>query len=93
MLASGKLPPDALPGDLAGLDCVLGLEFSGRTSNGRRVMGMVPARGLATSVLADPEFLWDIPAKWSLEQAATIPVVYATVCIFSLALYSNIRRI
>lgn len=58
---------------------MLGLEFSGRTSNGRRVMGMVPARGLATSVLVDPEFLWDVPAMWTLEEAATIPVVYATV--------------
>lgn len=78
MLASGKLPPDALPGDLAGQDCILGLEFSGRDTKGRRVMGIVEARGLATSVLADPTFLWEIPEKWTLEQAATVPVVYAT---------------
>uniref|UniRef100_A0A1B6DTB3 Fatty acid synthase n=1 Tax=Clastoptera arizonana TaxID=38151 RepID=A0A1B6DTB3_9HEMI len=78
MLASGKLPPDALPGDLAGQDCILGLEFAGRDSKGRRVMGMVPARGLATTVLADPAFLWEVPDKWTLEQAATVPVVYAT---------------
>jgi len=79
MLASGKLPPDALPGDLAGQDCILGLEFSGRGADGRRVMGMVPARSLATTVLADPGFLWEVPANWSLEDAATVPVVYATV--------------
>lgn len=78
MLATGKLPPDALPGDLAGQDCILGLEFSGRDSQGRRVMGMVAARSLATTVLADPAFLWEIPEKWSLEEAATIPVVYGT---------------
>ncbi|XP_046403851.1 fatty acid synthase-like [Ischnura elegans] len=78
MLASGKLPPDALPGDLAGQDCILGLEFSGRDSSGRRVMGMVPARGLATSVLADPAFLWEVPTHWTLDQASTVPVVYAT---------------
>ncbi|KAK6634166.1 hypothetical protein RUM44_004774 [Polyplax serrata] len=79
MLATGKLPPDALPGDLAGQDCVLGLEFSGKISNsGKRVMGMVVARGLATSVLVDPEFLWEIPDDWTLEQAATVPVVYST---------------
>ncbi|XP_066156912.1 fatty acid synthase [Euwallacea fornicatus] len=78
MLATGKLPPDALPGDLAGQDCILGLEFSGRDSKGRRVMGMVAARSLATTVLADPSFLWEIPEKWSLEEAATIPVVYGT---------------
>ncbi|KAL7302666.1 hypothetical protein TKK_0004723 [Trichogramma kaykai] len=78
MLATGKLNADALPGDLAGQDCILGLEFSGRDSKGKRVMGMIAARGLATTLLADPGFTWPVPDKWSLEQAATIPVVYAT---------------
>ncbi|XP_063931279.1 fatty acid synthase [Zophobas morio] len=78
MLATGKLPPDALPGDLAGQDCILGLEFSGRDSKGRRVMGMVAAKSLATTVLADGGFLWEVPEKWSLEEAATVPVVYGT---------------
>ncbi|KAJ1529566.1 hypothetical protein ONE63_006337 [Megalurothrips usitatus] len=71
MLASGKLPPDALPGDLAGQDCILGLEFSGRDSKGRRIMGMVAARSLATTVLADPSFMWEVPDNWTLEQAAS----------------------
>ncbi|XP_014215720.1 fatty acid synthase [Copidosoma floridanum] len=78
MLATGKLNADALPGDLANQDCILGLEFAGRDSSGRRVMGMVAAQGLATTVLADPGFMWQVPDKWSLEEAATIPVVYAT---------------
>ena len=79
MLASGRLPPDALPGDLAGQECIPGLEFSGRDSRGRRVMGMVAARSLATTVLADPAFLWEVPSNWSLEQASSVPVVYGTV--------------
>jgi fatty acid synthase len=79
MLATGKLPPDALPGNLAGQECILGLEFAGRDSQGKRVMGMVAARSLATTVLADKGFLWEIPEKWSLEEASTIPVVYGTV--------------
>ncbi|XP_012261752.1 fatty acid synthase [Athalia rosae] len=78
MLATGKLTADALPGDLAGQDCILGLEFAGRNSKGQRVMGMIAARGLATTVLADPGFMWEVPEKWTLEEAATIPVVYAT---------------
>nr|XP_034178573.1 fatty acid synthase [Osmia lignaria]XP_034178581.1 fatty acid synthase [Osmia lignaria] len=78
MLATGKLPPDALPGNLANQDCILGLEFSGRNSKGKRIMAMVPARGLATTVVADPGFMWEVPDKWTLEQAATIPVAYAT---------------
>lgn len=79
MLATGKLPPDALPGNLAGQECILGLEFSGRNSKGKRVMGMVDARGLATTLLSDQMFLWEVPEKWSLEEASTIPIVYGTV--------------
>jgi fatty acid synthase len=79
MLATGKLPPDALPGDMALQDCILGLEFAGRDHNGKRVMGMVPAKGLATTVVVDdPEFLWPIPDKWTMEEASTVPVVYGT---------------
>lgn len=79
MLATGKLPPDALPANLIGQECILGFEFSGRDSSGRKVMGMVAANSLATTVVADLGFLWEIPEKWSLEEASTIPVVYGTV--------------
>ncbi|KAG5854295.1 hypothetical protein ANANG_G00036290 [Anguilla anguilla] len=78
MLATGKLPPDAIPGDLALQQCMLGMEFSGRDPSGRRVMGLLPAKGLATCVDADKRFLWDVPSSWTLEQAASVPVVYAT---------------
>ncbi|KAH8298247.1 hypothetical protein KR018_011847 [Drosophila ironensis] len=79
MLASGKLGVDALPGDLAHQDCVLGLEFAGRDSRGRRVMAMVTAKSLATNCLANKNLLWDIPQNWTMDQAATVPCVYATV--------------
>lgn len=46
MLSSGKLAADALPGDLATQDCILGLEFSGRDSTGKRIMAMVQAKSL-----------------------------------------------
>ncbi|KAM7297633.1 fatty acid synthase [Ixodes scapularis] len=78
ILATGKLPPDALPYALATSDCVLGLEFSGREPSGRRVMGSVAAGGMATTVVADPDFLWEVPADWSMEEAATVPVAYST---------------
>lgn len=91
MLATGKLPPDALPGNLAGQECILGLEFSGRSSDGKRVMGMVAARGLATTVLADRGFLWEVPAAWSLEQASTVPVAYATAY-YALSVRGRMRR-
>ncbi|XP_035824591.1 fatty acid synthase-like [Aplysia californica] len=44
MLATGKLPPDAIPGHIASQDCILGLEFSGRDSKGSRIMGILPAK-------------------------------------------------
>ncbi|KAG9267961.1 fatty acid synthase [Astyanax mexicanus] len=86
MLATGKLPPDAIPGDIALQQCMLGMEFSGRDPSGRRVMGLLPAKGLATCVDADKRFLWDVPSSWTLEQAASVPVVYAT------AYYSMVVR-
>ncbi|XP_037348616.1 fatty acid synthase [Talpa occidentalis] len=78
MLATGKLPPDAIPGKWAARDCMLGMEFSGRDPSGKRVMGLVPAEGLATSVLLPQDFLWDVPSGWTLEEAASVPVVYTT---------------
>ena len=79
MLATGKLPPDALPDNMGMDDCILGLEFAGRDENGNRVMGMVPAKGLATTlVMENSKFLWPIPPQWSMEDASTVPVAYAT---------------
>ncbi|KFQ45994.1 Fatty acid synthase [Nestor notabilis] len=78
MLATGKLPPDAIPGNWVLQQCMLGMEFSGRDLAGRRVMGLLPAKGLATVVDCDKRFLWEVPKNWTLEEAASVPVVYAT---------------
>lgn len=43
---------------------MLGMEFSGRDASGRRVMGMVPAEGLATSVLLLQHATWEVPSTW-----------------------------
>lgn len=92
MLATGKLPPDALPDDMGLDDCILGLEFSGRDENGRRVMGMVPAKGLATTVVMNhTNFLWPIPDAWTMEEAATIPVAYSTAY-YSLIIRGKLHR-
>ena len=79
MLATGKLPPDALPGNMAMQDCILGLEFVGRDTSGKRVMGMVPSKGLATTtIVRDPDFVWPIPENWSMEEASSVPIAYST---------------
>lgn len=76
-MASGKLHLDTSPGEVATKGDTLGSEFSGRDANGRKVMGMLKSGGLATTLLADVDFLWEVPDKWTLEEAATIPVAYA----------------
>lgn len=77
-------------GDLAAQDCLLGMEFSGRDESGNRVMGLLAAKGLATVVDAHRDFLWNIPHDWSLEEAATVPVAYATA-FYALVVRGRIR--
>lgn len=44
-------------------------------------MAMTDSRCLSNTVIADKYLMWDIPDEWTLEQAATVPVVYGTVSI------------
>ncbi|XP_054702104.1 fatty acid synthase [Grus americana] len=91
MLATGKLSPDAIPGNWALQQCMLGMEFSGRDLAGRRVMGLLPAKGLATVVDCDKMFLWEVPKNWTLEEAASVPVVYATAY-YALVVRGGMRK-
>ena len=72
MIATGRLPPDALPLEMQGSsDCVLGLEYSGHVQgSGKRVMGILPVKALATRVVTQPEFTWEVGHK-----AAILPVL------------------
>ncbi|XP_052751893.1 fatty acid synthase-like [Galleria mellonella] len=54
-----------------------GMEFSGVTDTGERVMGLSPTGAVMTKVRAVPELLWPVPAHWTLEEAATVPLAYA----------------
>lgn len=78
MMASGKLSADTLPGDMTEQECVLGFEYCGRDTQGRRIMGVVVTQAMATSVIIDPGFAWVVPDKWTMEEASTVPCVYAT---------------
>lgn len=92
MLATGRLPADALSLEIALQDCILGIEFSGRDENGNRVMAMTPAKALATTcVVEGREFLWPIPDHWSMEEAATVPCVYATAY-YGLIIRGKLKR-
>lgn len=54
-------------------------------------MGLLPAQALATTVITDTRFNWDVPETWTLEQAATVPVVYTTAY-YALVVRGRIRR-
>lgn len=75
MLATGKLPKEISDTTNRGI----GFEFSGFAEDGNRVMGIADD-ALATEIQYDSSgsVVWDFPAHWSLADAATVPVVYAT---------------
>ncbi|KAL4113184.1 hypothetical protein QTP88_016854 [Uroleucon formosanum] len=62
--------------DTADQGAFLGREFAGRNVKGQRVFGLVSGSALATHVLADSSTLWEVPDKWTLEQASTVSVAY-----------------
>lgn len=80
MLATGRLPLDAIPLEAAMSDCQIGLEFAGYDHFGKRVAGMVGFRSLATHVVCTDSMSlkFQVPDWMSLRDAATLPVVYAT---------------
>ncbi|XP_017784912.1 PREDICTED: fatty acid synthase-like [Nicrophorus vespilloides] len=79
MTASGRLTADLITRNRTEQNCLQGLEFSGIDAKGERVMGMVNNGALSNMVIADEQLLWKIPDEWSMEDAATVPVVYSTV--------------
>ena len=80
MIASGRISMEAYPSILGSTGSYLGMEFSGLDENGNRVMGYTIGKGMATEVVSlDPLFLWPVPTDWTLEEASSVPVVYATV--------------
>ncbi|CAK1590491.1 unnamed protein product [Parnassius mnemosyne] len=53
-----------------------GMDFSGVTESGERVMGLVAGGAVSSHVMARPDLLWPVPEYWSLEEAATVPLAY-----------------
>lgn len=54
-------------------------------------MGIVSAQALATTVITDSTFLWDVPNHWSLADAATVPVAYLTAY-YALIIRGNLQK-
>lgn len=51
----------------------------------------VAQKAIATRVSTPSYLLWDVPASWSLAEAATVPVAYATAY-YSLVVRGRLRR-
>lgn len=79
MLASGRLQADGAHLPLPGFEFA-GYEDS-ESGSGRRVMG-ISRYALSTRVYDDRQhdgtLTFDVPESWSLEEAASVPVVYLT---------------
>ncbi|GAB0094756.1 Fatty acid synthase [Sergentomyia squamirostris] len=79
MLATGKLAVEIMGSTRLEQECVLGFEYSGVDNRGRRVMGMVPCASMSTHLICDDKLTFIAPDHWTLQEAATVPVVYLTV--------------
>ncbi|KAK9497321.1 hypothetical protein O3M35_004661 [Rhynocoris fuscipes] len=79
MLATNKLNPDVITASRIEQECVIGFEYAGFIEDGTAVIGFCENRGMCTQVIPTYDFIWEVPDCLTLEEAATIPVVYGTV--------------
>ncbi|GLV33211.1 Fatty acid synthase 3 [Carabus blaptoides fortunei] len=91
MTATGRIAPEVVAQGQNNVDCVQGLEFAGRLSDGRRIFGVMNTKALATMVSADPQLIWEVPNQWSFEDAVTVPIVYGTV-LYAFEVEGKIKR-
>ncbi|XP_032678573.1 fatty acid synthase-like isoform X2 [Odontomachus brunneus] len=91
MTAIGKINMDSFMSRGRLEDCMLGLEYVGIDENGRRVMGLSENKCISNKQVVDKYLSWEIPDKWTLEDAATIPCVYST-CYYGLHLSEQLKK-
>ncbi|XP_046603296.1 fatty acid synthase-like [Neodiprion virginianus] len=91
MLLTGKLAPQINVKSRVSGENMFGFEYSGRDENGRAVMGMVENGSFSNLCVSDKELLWPVPDGWTLEDAATVPVVYGTVY-YALFMCGNMKK-
>ncbi|KFM59156.1 Fatty acid synthase, partial [Stegodyphus mimosarum] len=91
MIASGKLSAEFGKDPEGKDDVVVGIECSGKDSNGRRLAGIVRNRSIGTSNKVESLISLEVPDNWTLEDAATVPVVYMT-CYYALITRANLQH-
>ncbi|KAK9502675.1 hypothetical protein O3M35_011397 [Rhynocoris fuscipes] len=88
--ATGQLPLDYIP-QYKNSNIYPGIEFAGYDSKGNRVMGITPHSSLATHTMVELDYKIPVPKEWTIEQAATVPVAYAT-CYYGLIIRGQMKR-
>ncbi|CAH0402597.1 unnamed protein product [Chilo suppressalis] len=68
-----------------------GMDFSGVTDHGVRVMGLIASGAASNRVMALPDLLWPVPKHWTMEDAATVPMPYA-FAFYCLAIICSMQR-
>ncbi|KAL0099524.1 hypothetical protein PUN28_019747 [Cardiocondyla obscurior] len=92
MLATGRLTISTLyntPHDFE--NSLLGMEFVGFNTHNERIMGVCSDGGITNVILADKYLKWVIPDKWTMEDAATVPIVYST-CYYALYIKGKMKK-
>ncbi|KAL2737028.1 fatty acid synthase-like, partial [Vespula squamosa] len=91
MVTSGKIGTDVFQHDRRKLDNLIGMEYSGISISGHRVMGLKHNRCLSNLYQLEDCFSWTVPENWSLEDAATVPCIYIT-CAAALYINAEIKK-
>ncbi|XP_032662832.1 fatty acid synthase-like [Odontomachus brunneus] len=91
MLAMGKLNFDTSIEFNRFNECMLGVDYAGINTAGHRIMGMQKYRTMSNIVEYDRNLCWRVPDDWSLEDAVTVPCVYAT-CYYALYMCGNMKK-
>ncbi|XP_055853304.1 fatty acid synthase-like [Episyrphus balteatus] len=80
MIATGRISVDIFSSNRLGQDAILGFEYSGiDTKTGKKIMGMCPKAAVANYIQYNSPYTMEVPAQWSLRDAATVPATYFTV--------------
>nr|XP_003703606.1 PREDICTED: fatty acid synthase [Megachile rotundata] len=91
MMASGRLMMESTVGLKPSEEYFIGFEFSGIDTHGQRVMGFVNSKAISNLVIPRKYYLWPVPDKWTLEEAATVPVAYFTV-FYALYYFGKLKK-
>ncbi|KAJ3653406.1 hypothetical protein Zmor_012660 [Zophobas morio] len=90
MAASGRVNLEILQPHRLDQEILIGFEFSGKDLSGRRMSAMTNEQGISSHVTFDSSLIWKIPDSWTLEDAATIPIVYCTI-IYALLMVGDLK--